>query len=73
MDETPGRSDTRKMDLRSEVSVLKTNELTSMKSGSQAAALTLLDPRHGISLLSCIFTLAAGSVFSERSNYFNVR
>ena len=45
-----------------------------MKSGSQAAALTLLDPRHGhIAFELHTFTLAAGSVFSERSNYFNVR
>src|SRR5258708_6045237 len=45
-----------------------------MKSGSQPAALTLLDPRQGhIAFQSQKFTLAAGSVFSERSNYFDVR
>jgi AraC family transcriptional activator of pobA len=45
-----------------------------MKSGSQPAALTLLDPREGhIAFQLQNFTLAAGSVFSERSNYFNVR
>jgi AraC family transcriptional regulator, transcriptional activator of pobA len=45
-----------------------------MKSRSQAAALTLLDPREGhIAFQLQNFTLAAGSVLSERSNYFNVR
>src|ERR1700751_1425419 len=45
-----------------------------MKSKSQAAALTLLDPREGhIAFQLQNFTLAAGSVLSERSNYFNVR
>jgi hypothetical protein len=45
-----------------------------MKSGSQPTALTLLDPRQGhIALQLQNFTLAADSVFSERSNYFNVR
>ena len=55
----PGRSDTCEMDLKSE---------------SQAAALTLLDPREShIAFQLQNFTLAAGSVFSERSNYFNIR
>ena len=45
-----------------------------MRSGSQPAALTLLDPRQGhIAFQLQKFTLAAGSVFSERSNYFNAR
>src|SRR5260370_2519923 len=45
-----------------------------MKSGSQPAALTLLDPREGhIAFQLQNFTLAAGSGFSERSNYFSVR
>jgi AraC-like DNA-binding protein len=45
-----------------------------MKSGSQPPALTLLDPRQGhIAFQLQKFTLAAGSVLSERSNYFNVR
>jgi len=40
-----------------------------MKSGSQPAALTLLDLRPGhIAFQLQKFTLAAGSVFSERSN-----
>jgi hypothetical protein len=55
----PGRSDTCEMDL---------------KSGSQPAALTLLDPREGhIAFQLQNFALAAGSVLSERSNYFNIR
>jgi AraC family transcriptional regulator, transcriptional activator of pobA len=45
-----------------------------MKSGSQPTALTLPDPRQGhIAFRLQNFTLAAESVFSERSNYFNVR
>jgi AraC family transcriptional regulator, transcriptional activator of pobA len=45
-----------------------------MKSGSQPTALTLLDPRQGhIAFQLQNFTLAAESVFSERSNYFNIR
>jgi hypothetical protein len=43
---TPGRSDTCKMDLKSEGPVQQT-KLACMKSGSQPAALTLLDPRQG--------------------------
>jgi hypothetical protein len=63
----PGRSDTCKMDLKSEEPVQKT-KLACMKS------LTLLDPRQGHSAFQLQnFTLGAKSVFSERSNYFSVR
>jgi len=45
-----------------------------LKSGSQVTPLTLLDPREGrIAFQLQNFTLAAGSVFSERSNYYNIR